>query len=187
MRLWKAMVATAALCAAMLATSAAPARADAVTGGCYGEGTWEGSGQVEKSVDHDPTDVIVIPQSDTVDWVGGIGDNRPPAEGPPRVVAGAVQLRILGKWVTIDSWAGEKTGLANSGTKHYDLSSMLIGIKMKLRGFHHEPNINCKGSVFVKVEGSTTSNPLFWAGGVLFVLSLAGLVYAGRPRLVRTA
>jgi hypothetical protein len=182
-------VLTVGAAAVMVVGSGGAASADVVTppGACYGTGHWEGSGQDESSKDHVPSDVIKVPREDTVDWVGGIGDNKPPAEGPQRPIAGAVQLQVAGKWITIDSWSKPGSKLANSGKHHYNLPSVLQGVKMKLKGFHAEASVKCAGSVYVQVEGSATGNPLFWAGGALAVVMAGVLVYAGKPTFTRLA
>ena len=179
-------VASASVC---VAVGVGPASADAVDppGACYGAGAWAEAGFSEDSASVNRGAEIEIPQADTVEWVGGIGDAQPGATTEPRPMEGAVEIQVGGQWITIDNgWSNDDaTFLANSGTHEYDLPSVLIGIPIPLRGHHTEPDVSCEGDVVLKVAGSATENPIFYAGGALFVLAGAGLVFAGRVKIRR--
>jgi hypothetical protein len=169
----------------MLAGSAGPAGADAVVpaGGCYGTGAWTKGGFTKDSRTEAKGALIKIPQSDTVQWTGGVGNAAPGTEVAEREVEGAIQIQVGGQWVNVDSW-GPEPGISagEQGSHEYNVPSVLIGIKIPLRGFHKEQGTQvCEGDVVVKVEGSATSNPLTWGGVGGLAVSGGVLYYAGRP------
>ena len=163
---------------------AAPARADVITppGECVASGVWQNAGLDENSVDHETTDVIEVPASDTVAWEGNqkgyaLGDT-----GPRRAIGGEVKLDLPIGDATIDSWSGDSVRYANEGEHSYDLPSVLIGIEMRLHGEHRENNVVvCSGEVGVMIIGSVWSNPLSYGGIGLLVISAGMLFFAGRP------
>jgi hypothetical protein len=160
------------------------AAADVVTppGACVGTGTWEKAGFTERSFDHSTSDTITVPRADTVRWAGSVRGFRLGAFGARRKIDGAVQLQLPIGTANIDTWGGSSRRYANTGEHKYDLPSVLIGVKMKLKGFHKDNGkTTCSGSVYVKVQGSATKNPLAWAalGGLVLFGGL--LLFAGRP------
>jgi hypothetical protein len=191
MAAWSRIAIGVAVASAYAAVGAGSASADAVDppGACYGAATWVDAGFSEDSASVDRGAEIEIPQADTVQWVGGIGDAQPGDTTEPRPVEGAVEVQVGGQWIMIDDgWSDDDaTSLANSGTHVYDLPSALIGIPIPLRGHHTEPDLSCEGDVVLIVAGSATENPVFYAGGALFVLAGAGLVYAGRIKIKRVS
>lgn len=161
-----------------------PAAADVVTppGACVGSGTWVKAGFSETSTNHQTGDVIKVPQADTVKWAGNQKGFALGAVGPRRAIDGAVELDLPIGTATIDSWGKTSVRYANEGEHKYDLPSVLIGIKMRLHGFHKENGkLTCSGSVYVKVEGSAFKNPLAWGAVGGLVISGGVLLYAGRP------
>ena len=160
------------------------AGADVITppGACSASGTWQESGQTEASADHVPSDVIEIPRSDTVAWMGSVGGHAVGDTGPRRAIAGRIQLDLPIGTVTIDDWDGESESYANSGERSYDLPSLLTGIEVRLHGEHREDGaVVCSGEVGMKVAGSVWSNPLSYGSLVVLAVSAAGLVAAARP------
>lgn len=181
-------VASAAIAAGVL--WAAPAGADVVEppGSCQGTGTWEGSGQFEDSAAHERSDVIEIPQEDTVDWTGSLEGHAIGDTVPRREIDGAVEVKLPAPvgWVTIDDWGGSSERVANEGSHHYKLPSVLIGIELPLRGFHNENGVGfCEGEVSVVVEGSTFSNPMAIAGLAGLAIFGGVLYFAGRPVITK--
>jgi hypothetical protein len=180
------VAALAAVAAGAVLGTASAAHADAVTeGDCFGSGHWVEAGLDEDSAEHDPGDVIEVPQADTVEWEGRVGDFAIGEDGPEREIQGEVELVLPSKTtIAIDDWGpNDSVRYANSGTHDYDLPSVLIGIKMKLQGEHRENGeVVCRGSIYVQIEGSAFENPLTVAGLAGMVLTGAGLVLAGRPK-----
>ena len=189
-RSWRVALVAGAV-GACVALGPSPAAADAVDppGACYGAGTWSEAGFTEESGSLKRGAEIEIPQADTVEWIGGIGGAELGETTEPRATEGAVEIQIAGQWITIDNgWTNDDaTFLADSGTHDYDLPSVLIGIPIPLRGHHTEADVTCAGDVVLKVAGSATENPIFYVGGVLFVLAGGALVYAGRVKIQRVA
>jgi hypothetical protein len=67
---------------------------------------------------------------------------------------------------------------------HYDLPSLLAGIKVPVSGEHHEAGIDCAGQVVVQIKGRS---PLVWVSLALTlvtVLNLA-LVMRAKPRYLK--
>ena len=99
-----------------------------------------------------------------------------------KALSGEVKLGLPLGEVTIDDWKGSSTKYANAGTKHYNIPSVLKGVKMQVSGEHRENGaVVCSGSVFVKVTGSVWSNPLVYGALGLLVISGGMLFFAGRP------
>jgi hypothetical protein len=160
------------------------AAADVVTppGSCLGGGTWQKARFTELSPTHSPSDVIKIPQADTVRWAGSVKGFKLGSIGTRRKIDGAVQLELPIGTVNIDTWGKTSVRYANTGEHKYDLPSVLIGVKMKVKGFHKDNGkLTCSGSVYMKVEGSAFKNPLAWValGGLVIFGGL--LLFAGRP------
>lgn len=173
------------LISALIVGPATSASADVVTpaGACFGSGTWTGAGMTETSAEHAASDVIHIPQKDSVVWAGNIKGYAPGATGPRRPIAGQVDLKLpIGK-VTIDDWGGSSVRYANTGVHKYDLPSFLIGLKLTLSGVHKDAGkTTCAGSVKLIVDGTNgASNPLKLIGAVGMLIALLPLVLAGRP------
>jgi hypothetical protein len=161
---------------------AGPAGADVVTppGACFGSGTWESTGQTETSPDHVPSDVIAIPQQDTVAWTGQVGDGT---GSERREIGGEIRVQLPIGSVVVDDWGGESERYANEGEHTYELPSAVIGIEMTLSGTHSEGGSEvCSGSVGMVVEGGLFDNPL--AAGAVggLVVSGAGLAFAAKGK-----
>lgn len=160
------------------------AHADVITpaGECVGSARWQAAGLVESSTAHVPSDVVAVPQADTVHWSGNVKGYQLGAAGPRRTIAGEVQLDLPIGAATIDSWGGSSVRYANEGEHAYHLPSVLVGVKMRLHGQHSENGVlRCSGSVYLKVSGSVWSNPLAFGSLGVLALSAGMLVFAGRP------
>jgi hypothetical protein len=169
--------------------SPSAAGADAVTvGDCHGDGTWTSTGKTESSRDHDAGDVIKVPRKDVVQWLGALDDHTLGDEVPRRDIDGSIDVKILGKWITVDDWDGSSVRAANEGEYEYDLPAALAGVKIEIRGIHTDDGtVTCKGgNVYLQIRGKATDNPLTWVGGGLLVVGAGGMVYAGRPRFRKT-
>lgn len=169
---------------------ARPVGADAVTppGSCVGSGTWEQAGFSETSTNRESSDTFTVPLKDTVKWSGNEKGFALGSTGARRAIEGKVRLKLPIGTVTIDSWGGDSARYANQGEHVYDLPSIVTGVKMKLSGYHKDAgHLTCSGSVYVKVKGSATSNPLLWVclGGM--VITGLGLFYSGRPVVRKVA
>jgi len=166
--------------------SATTAGADVIDppGACNASGTWTGEGVTRSSGDFEPDDVIVIPQEDEVAWEGGVGDAGPDETGPERDISGEVEVDVAGiTTLKIDDWDGPSESYGNSDVYEYDVPDALVNVKMKLQGSHSgAAGEACSGSVYLKVEGSTFSNPLAIVFTVLTILFAGGLMAAGVVR-----
>jgi hypothetical protein len=180
--------AVAAACAGggMVLATALPAGADAIDppGACSALGIWLDEGVTRAAVDFVPDDVVVIPQEDTVAWQGGVGDAAPDQGGPRRDISGQVEVDVAGiTTVVIDDWDGDSDIYGNSDEYEYDVPDFLVNVKLKLRGEHSEEGSRvCGGSVYLKVEGGTLSNPLAIGAFVGMLFTGAGMLAAGAVR-----
>lgn len=148
----------------LLVGSAPRASAD-LSGECQASGVWTLSGQ---TVDAADTGVVTLPRKDTVDWQGSVS-------GAPGAYSGSIWLELpppFGK-VEIDSWNGTSTNTANSGSKDYDLPTLLpAGVEFKVAGEHKDANGICSGSVRLEIEGGAFDSPIVW--GALVATALTG-------------
>jgi hypothetical protein len=172
------------LAAAGIALASGPASADVVSppGACNATGDFTHAKLTVHSAAYAPSDVIVVPRVDVVQW-SGHEHNRPIGYvGAKRPIAGAVRLLLPGSFdVSLWSWSeAESTRYANAGAESYKLPSILIGVKMQIDAYEADAGRTvCSGSVFVEVAGSKLANPLGWVGLGGSALFLVGLVVAG--------
>ena len=164
------------------------AAADVVTppGACHGAGTWQGAGFSEDSANHVKTDVIKVPREDTVLWSGELQGHKVGDVIPRRDIKGKVQVAMPKPFglITIDDWGGSSVRAANNGDHHYNVPSVLVGVKMKLSGEHSDGGtLTCKGEVFVEITGGTNPIKLVGLGGM--ALTFLALVAAGRPAFIK--
>jgi hypothetical protein len=166
----------------VLFATALPAGADVIDpdGACQASGTWQAEGVTRASGDYEPSDVVPIPQEDTVAWQGGVGAAAPGETGPERDISGQVEVVVSGVPIPIDDWDGPSELYGNSGEYEYEVPDFLVNVEMKLQGAHNESGSEvCSGSVYVVVEGDTFENPLTILAIVGLGLSLVGLFHAG--------
>lgn len=156
---------------------ASPAAAK-VDGGCTGSGAFQNEGI---TVDASETGVVTVPDADTVNWRGDLPG--PPAT--PTAYSGKIEVSLPPPFspIKIDSWSGTSDSPGNSGVKKYDLPSGVPGgVEFEVSGNHKQGNVNCSGSVRVKLEGGFTSSPAGPVSAALTLLSGAGVLAAGRPK-----
>jgi hypothetical protein len=158
-----------------IAATAAPASAH-LEGPCTGTGTLRQTG---RTYDAKVVNAVTIPHSGDVDYVGATE-----ASGK-RVAVGEVRLSLpppFGK-VVLGEWGknGKQTGSSGRhGKYHYDVTSLVAGIKFPVSGYDREPGLAlCSGSVVVQIEGDS---PIAWASLALSVVALAGVALSIRPR-----
>jgi|HubBroStandDraft_1064217.scaffolds.fasta_scaffold15902_2 hypothetical protein len=172
------------LAAGGTALASGPASADVVSppGACSASGDFTHAKLTVHSTAYVPSDVIVVPRVDVVQWSGHEHGRPAGYVGEKRPIAGAVRLVLPGSFdVSLWSWAdAESTRYANAGAESYRLPSILIGVKLKITGYEADAGRTvCSGSVFVEVAGSDFANPLGWVALGGSALFLVGLVVAG--------
>jgi hypothetical protein len=175
------LCAGAAIAGALVAT-ASPAGAS-LTGACKAQGTVVSPGKPTRTYDPKVVDKATVPRKGDVHWQASTGVTG------DRASNGEVRVKFpppVGK-VVVGEWGknGKKVGRpGNSGTYHYNLPSLIAGIKVPVSGEHHEPGINCFGAVVVSVEGHS---PLAWVSLALTVFTVMNMVLVMRPkRRIRT-
>lgn len=167
-----------------LVSMASPAGA-VLTGGCTGDGTFAkgttASGKGPFAAESMPASkVITVPLSDNVTWSGAVNNGVPESQ---RKISGfvAVKLPWPFKSFDIDTWGSKPSSkIANNGTKHYKLPSLLPrNTVFEVYGAHHDiNNVDCAGFVLLKIEGSAFATPLtaialaLTAGFFLILLAL---------------
>ena len=170
------------LVGAIVVFPASAAHADVITppGACTASGTWVAAGFTRTSTQYKPSSVVAIPQDDRVNWVGHEHGEPIGFVGTRRPIDGKVQLAVpFGVKVTIYNWDGSSVRYSNEGQEHYNLPSVLVGVKLRLSGYEKDSGKTvCAGSVYVRVSGSKFKNPLGWAGIGGTALASLGLVGA---------
>lgn len=98
--------------------------------------------------------------------------------GARRPINGKVQLAVpFGVKVTIYHWGGSSVRYSNSGHEHYNLPSVLIGVKLRLSGYEKDSGQTvCSGAVYVQVSGGNLKNPIGWVGIGGAALASVGLL-----------
>ena len=179
MRLFLAGALGGAVVVATVLVTAAPAGAS-LTGRCAASGTLRSRGIPTRTYNPKVVDAATIPRKGDVAWQGSTGVSG------DRAATGEVSIKFpppIGN-VHLGEWGknGKKIGRpGNSGVYHYDLPSLIAGIKVPVSGEHHEPGIDCAGTVVVQIKGRS---PLAWVSlalTVVTVLNLA-LVMRAKPR-----
>ena len=170
------------LTAALFMFPASAAHADVITppGACDASGTWVNAGFTRASAQYNPSSVIAIPQTDRVEWVGRESGKPVGFVGPRRPIDGKIQLAVpFGVKVTIYHWGGSSVRYSNQGHEHYNLPSVLVGVKLRLSGYEKDSGQTvCSGAVYMKVSGGTFKNPLGWVGIGGAALASIGLLGA---------
>ena len=142
---------------------------------CTASGTFRDAGVTVDAAT--ATGVVTVRRSDTVDWQGSV-----PAA--PGAYSGKVWVNLPPPFgtVTIDSWSGDSQTTSNSGSKHYDLPSMVpAGVVFTVAGEHNDANGHCAGSVQLQIDGSPFGSPITWVSlGGTAVTGVAG-AFALRP------
>jgi hypothetical protein len=160
-----------------LLLGASPAGAS-LTGACQASGTLESAGTPTRTYDPKTVNAATIPRTGDVHWrvsVGASGD---------RAANGEVRIKFpppVGN-VTLGEWGknGKPVGRsANAGVYHYDLPSLLAGIKVPVSGEHHEAGIDCAGAIVVQIKGRS---PLVWVSLALTVVCVLNLVLVMRAK-----
>ena len=125
--------------------------------------------------------VITIPRSDTVDWQGSV-------TAPPGTYSGSVWVELPPPFgqVEVDSWSGDSQTTSNSGSREYDLPSLVpAGVEIVVGGEHTDDNGSCSGSVTVEIDGGPFSSPLTAVSLVGTALTGAGMAALVRPMSIR--
>lgn len=169
---------------AFVVVPATVAGADVVTppGACTATGHWVTEGVTRASTQYVPSDIVKIPQKDTVDWQGHEHGEPIGYFGPPRPIDGAVQVTLpFGIKVTVWHWGGDKSPrYSNEGQESYNVPSVLVRIPLKLSGYEKDDGaLVCSGSVYLEVAGSRFKNPVGWGALAGFVIFGALMLAAG--------
>ena len=158
-------VSVVAIAAGTLFLFTSPAGAS-VDGPCDGQGTFRSDGQV---VNAKTTDVITVPEKDTVDYVGTIDTDE-----TDRSHNGAIELDLpfpLPNFAVTD-WGTDSTDEnEDRGSYDYKLPWFVPrGVEIPLEGFHHDTAGNCDGSVTLEIEGGPLDSPAAVGGAIIGTL-----------------
>jgi hypothetical protein len=160
------------------------AGADVVTppGACSARGTFASTGVTDSSSEFVPSDIVKIPQSDTVHWEGNEKSYAVGSTGPSRAIDGAVTLTLPIGSATIWHWGGTSTRYANEGSETYNLPSIVDNVKLTLSGYQKDAGTTtCSGSIYVEVTASTFKSPLTYGSLAGIVVFSGLLLFAGKP------
>jgi hypothetical protein len=171
-RLRSRLLASGALGGLCVLLFAVPASATMSSDDCQASGTFQSTGET-----HDATEAEVeIPSEDDVAWTGSVaGDGE-----TERNINGFVKVDFPPPLPdpTIGEWDGPSTRYANDDVYHYELPSVLEGFDIKVFGEHHEPGVDCSGSVTVRLDGGGIGNPATLAALAFTVISLVNVALA---------
>ena len=162
---------------------AAPAGAEVVdpAGACVGSAAWTTGAFTETTAELTPGEVVEIPRADRVAWSGTVVG---PAAGPPRPVAGRVQLRLPAPFGTVDiaDWGGEASDVERSGAYSYDLPKLVpSGVRLDLVASHDEGGQrHCTAAVGLVIPGGPFDTPLTWVALAGLLVSSGLLALVGR-------
>ena len=170
--------------ALFVALLSSPASAS-VTGGCQGSGTI-GADHYDAAT-LDPANPITVPEEADVAYQGSV---PLPAGTTDRTYSGQIDLQLpLGGSVTVADWAGSSKKVADSGTHHYSVPSIVPrGVTIRADGTHSQTGLTppCTGAFSVKLEGGPLDSPVPTAaalGGTL--IAGAALASAAFPKGVK--
>lgn len=140
-----------------------PASAEVTAGGCTG--TAEFSDGTSVSVDTPLSEVIVVPEADTVNYNGSINLPPPDDEVP---FNGSIVVRLPRVLWTVVTWSGETVEVSDAGTYHYEVPSYVPrGIQFEVSGNHTQQGQTCGARVTMKLDGSPGTAALIAATGTL--------------------
>lgn len=159
----------------VLAPSAGTMAAHVVSSnGCHGSGTFR-DGTLTVDVGSVGDDVILIPRRDTVSWQGSV-------PSPPGIYSGSISVDLPPPFgeVEIDSWSGDSQTMATSGTREYDLPSVVpSGVELKMVVSHSDQNGSCSGYVRFEVAGGPYDSllpPMSFLGTAITGAALVAMI-----------
>lgn len=154
----------------LVALLSTPASAT-VTGGCQGSGTI-GANHYDAAT-LDPAEPITIPEEADVAYQG----SAPLPGGTDRAYSGKIDLQLpLGGSVTVADWSGTSKEVADAGTHHYSVPSIVPrGVTIRADGTHSQSGLAapCTGAFSVQLEGGPLDSPVPTAA------ALGGTLVAG--------
>lgn len=159
----------------VLVPSAGTAAAHVVNdNACRGSGTFRGSA-LTVDLGSVGDNVIVIPRKDTVDWQGAV-------TSPPGINSGSISVDLPPPFgeVEIESWSGDSQITATSGTREYDLPSVVpSGVELKVVVSHTDQNGSCSGYVRFEVAGGPYDSllpPISFLGTAITGATLVAMI-----------
>jgi len=149
---------------------AAPAGAEVFQGGCTGSATFSDGTTVTESTPL--SEVVVVPEADSVIYAGSI--NLPPPDDEVPFAGGiTVQLPRFG-WTVVD-WADETKEVSDAGTYAYEVPGFVPrGIQLEVSASHTQ--------LTMKLAGDPGAAALIGATGT--VVFLAATIGAGVKKKV---
>ena len=83
--------------------------------------------------------------------------------------------------VEVDSWGGDSQTTSNSGTRNYELPSLVpAGVEFEAVGTHTDENGTCSGYVRLEIDGGPFDSPVAPVSLALTAASGAGFLAAIR-------
>jgi hypothetical protein len=146
------------------------------TNGCQGSGHFRDNGQTVDAEAVGDT-VVEISRRDTVEWEGSV-------DAPPGAYSGTIAVDLPPPFgaLQIDSWDGNSASTTNSGSKSYNLPSIVpAGVEFRLVGSHTDQNGSCSGYVNLEIKGGAFDSALAPISLVGTVLAGAGVAATLRP------
>lgn len=153
------------------AALAAPANAEVFQGDCTGSVTFsDGTVVTEKQL---ITEVVLVPEKDTVEWEGNTHLDEPAEE---EHFFGNVSVALPRfNWV-VEDWEGDTKEVKDKGSHTYEVPGFVPrGVQFEVTGEHTQQGQTCVVAVTMKVDGERGPEAIIAATGTaVFALATLG-------------
>ncbi|RLE15995.1 MAG: hypothetical protein DRJ28_02650 [Actinobacteria bacterium] len=157
---------------------ASPAGAEVFQGGCTGSAEFSDGTTVTESTPL--SEVVIVPEEDTVVYQGSINLPPPDDEVP---FAGGVDVRLPRFNWTVVPWSGETVEVSDAGTYTYDVPGFVPrGVQLEVSAAHTQQGQDCAVAVTMKLDGDPGAAALIGATGT--VVFGAATIGAGMKKRV---
>ncbi len=142
---------------------APPAGAEVFQGGCTGSAAFSDGTTVTESTPL--SQVVIVPDGDTVEYEGSINLPPPDDEVP---FSGGVSVRLpLVSWTVVD-WSDETVEVSDAGTYTYEVPGFVPrGVQLEVSATHTQQGQTCLVAVTMKLDGDPGAAALIGATGTV--------------------
>jgi hypothetical protein len=154
-----------------VASLAAPANAEVFQGSCTGSATFSDATVVTEKTP--VSEVVLVPEKDTVQWKGDTHLD-PPGDEVPFVGNVSVALPRF-NWIVAD-WSGDTKEVKDEGSYSYEVPGFVPrGVQFEVTGEHTQQGQTCVVTVTMKVAGDRGPEAIIAATGTaVFALATLG-------------
>ncbi len=150
---------------------APPAGAEVFQGACTGSASFSDGTTVTESTPL--SQVVIVPDGDTVSYEGSINLPPPDDEVP---FAGGVDVRLPRFNWTVVPWSGDTVEVSDAGTYTYDVPGFVPrGVQLEVSATHIQQGQTCVVAVTMKLDGDPGPAALIAVTGtVVFAAATIG-------------